>query len=130
MSGNAHRGDHDVAFYEATIGETRELAVSDAYAQLPDDDGPLAPARYVIQLVALSDDNAVVWVHVGPFGEGDLGGAAGPGNSRFPLSSGVVAETHVLEGESDRIGAIADTPGVTARLFISRVSTVVRKGRS
>jgi len=129
MSAGAHRGDHDIAFYEAAIEETRSLAVTTTFAQLPDEDLGLEPGRYLIQLATASSDTSFCWVHLGAFEKGvTLGGTAAPGRRRFPLSrSTIVAiESHVLEGYSDRLGAIMSAG--TGTLYISRVSTRIPKG--
>ena len=124
-----HRGDHDIAFYEAALEETYELGVSTAFDETSDDDGPLIPGRYLIQLVAPTSSATLAWVHAGAFEKGaSLGGTADAGTKRFPLSGdGVKAvEFHVLKGYSDRIGVIAEAG--TGRLLISRVSTRTDKG--
>lgn len=129
MSANAHRGDHDIAFYEAALEETRELGVTTAFAQFSDAAGPLTPGRYLIQLAVASSDTAFCWVHLGKFEKGEnLGGTAAAGRRRFPLSrSTVVAiESHVLGGYSDRLGAIMSAGSGT--LYVSRVSTAIPKG--
>lgn len=129
MSASAHRGDHDIAFYEAAIEETRSLAVTAGFTQLSDEDGALVPGRYLVQLAAASSDTAFCWVHVGEFVKTEsLGGTAGPGRARFPLSrSTVVAvEFHVIGGYSDRLGAIMSAG--TGTLYVSRVSTATPKG--
>lgn len=129
MSSAAHRGDHDIAFYEAAIEETHRLDVTATYSQLPDVDGPLRPGRYLIQLFNPSNDTAVCWVHVGKFEKAvSLAGTAGPGVRRVPLSKQAIIaiETHVLVGHSDRIGAIMSAG--TGTLFVTRVSSETRTG--
>lgn len=129
MSDSAHRGDHDIAFYEAAIEETRALAVTNVFSQFSDAEGPLVPGRYLIQLVSSSVSTAFCWVHLGKFEKGvSLAGTALPGPRRVPLSrSTVVAvETHVLANYSDRLGAIM-TAG-SGQLYVTRVSTKVGKG--
>lgn len=120
---------HTKAYYEAVIEDTRQLNVSDAFAQSSDQQGPLTPGRWLVQLVAPSDTAALCWVHVGEFEKTvsiDPGGTqAGPGPRRIPLSGdGVTAfEYNVLQGYNDRIGAIMDTGGTTATLLFTRIST-------
>jgi hypothetical protein len=132
VSGNAHRGDHDIAFYEAAIEETRELSVTDAGENLDEDDGALRPGRYLIQFLQSSGPGgpvtATCWVHVGPWKNGPLTPTLGPGPRRIPLSANGIAavETHVLADYSDRIAAIM-TAAATGILYITRVSTEIRK---
>ena len=125
---NAHRGDHDIAFYEAVIEETRSLDVTAAGEETPDDDGALTPGRYLVQFFQTSGPTtAICWLHVGVFKEGVLGPTAEPGNKRFPLSaSSIIAiEFNVMTDENDRIAGIMSEGAGT--LFISRVSTETRK---
>lgn len=127
MSSAAHRGDHDVAFYEAAIKESYVLSVGTSLVQTSDADGPLRPGRYLIQLVNPSSDTALCWVHVGKFAKGTaLAGGTGAGRNRIPLSRQaiVAVETHVLKDDSDRIGA--EMTAGSATLIITRVSTEAR----
>ncbi len=131
MSGSAHRGDHDVAFYEAAVEETIELSLSTAFTQTPDSNGPMTAGRWLIQLYN-PGQNAICWVHEGIFVEGVPLAPSSPtsaGLRRIPLSirSVIAFETHVLPNYSDRIGAIL-TQG-TALLWLTRVSTATRKRR-
>jgi len=130
VSGDAHRGDHDVAYYEAAIENTVALvATVGSLTETPDDGGALPPGRYLIQALALADDQ-VVWVHVGKFVKGTAlapGAPTAAGEKRFPLTATIVAiETHCLAGYSDRIAAQVST-GANVTLYISRVSTQVQK---
>lgn len=128
MSAAAHRGDHDIAFYEADIGETRVLNVSTAFTETADEDGPLIPGRYLVQLMDSAPTNLKCWVHVGPFEAGEtLGGVAAPGRRRIPLSrqAAVAVELNVQTGHNDRIGGI--TSAGSATLYVTRVSTSTRK---
>lgn len=131
MSASAHRGDHDIAFYEAAIENTAALtAVAGSLAETSDDNGPLPPGRYLIQAPDIGLGQ-VVWVHVGKFTKGAPLTPSSPiaaGEKRFPLTTAIVAvETHVLGGYSDRIATQLNAgPDVT--LYISRVSSEVRKG--
>lgn len=125
MSGAAHRGDDDIAFYAADIGETRALsAAAGSPTQFSGSSGPLAPGRYLIQAVNLSVPSAEVWIGFGKFGEAvDL--AAVPGRRRIPLVPGgglLAVETHVRKGDSDQIAAI--TSAGTATVYVTLVSTV------
>ena len=129
MSGDAHRGDHDIAFYEATIGHTFEGAgdVVPSFVN-SDADGPIPPARYLIQLAELSKNGAFCWVGFSPFVK-TVGPNAvvGPGPSRIPLSEllGCV-ETNILAGVDDRI-TLQTTEG-TAVVYVTRISTRIPKG--
>jgi len=130
VSASAHRGDHDVAFYEAAIENTVGLTASaGVLTQTVDTDGPLPPGRYLVQAVGLGATQ-VCWVHVGPYVNGTLLtplGPTGPGARRFPLTSTIVAiETHILRGYSDRVGVILNA-GAAVSVFLSRVSTEARK---
>lgn len=130
--GNAHRGDHDIAFYEATVGETLDGTTSAPASPVfinSDDDGPLRPARYLIQVASVSVDGVVVWVGFSKFEKGDSAStiaAAGP--KRIPLSQSTIIaiETNVLEGEDDRL--TIESTGGTATVYATRISTVVAKG--
>lgn len=138
MSASAHRGDHDIAFYEARIGFS--WVTTTAGAGVPvfvnsDTDGPLQPARYLIHLGPVSDQSVIVWVGFSPFTVGDSPASiAAAGARRIPLGTGdqasaklVAIETNVLEVEDDRI-TIESLNG-TATVYVTRVSTVVPKGR-
>ncbi len=131
MSGSAHRGDHDIAFYEAAIENTFSLSVTTgALAESPTDaEGPLPPGRYLIQAVGLNS-NQVCWIHVGKFVKGTPlapDAPTGPGTKRFPLTTTIVAiETHCIQGHSDRIAAQLNA-GLGVTVYISRVSSQVRK---
>jgi hypothetical protein len=121
--GVAHNGDDDIAFFAADLGETRELSATTTGAQTTDTDGALEPGRYLIQIVDATA-GAIVWIIRGRFERGaPLSLSAGPGPARIPLSTQalVAIETHVREGDSDRIGAITNT-GV-ATVYLTRVST-------
>jgi len=132
MSAAAHRGDHDIAFYEAAIENTFTLnAIVGALTEAPTDlDGPLPPGRYLIQLVGASDAAVIAWVHVGKFVAGTPLAPANPvaaGTKRIPLSpSSIIAiETHALQGYSDRIAV--QSVGGTVTVHITRVSNEARK---
>ena len=133
MSDAAHRGDHDIAYYEATVGETAALTTSaaDTPAFLNDDDAAaLLPARYLIQVAAVSDPAVVVWVGFSPFVRGEApASVAGAGPKRVPLSQSTIIaiETHVLEDTDDRV--TVESTGGTATVYVTRVSTVVRRGK-
>jgi hypothetical protein len=124
VSSNAHRGDDDIAFYAADIGDTALLSASVTPAQLSDAHGPLPSGRYIIQVVNLSGTGKqLVWVGQGPFVPGGVMAiAAAPGKDRIPLSQQalVAIETNVVKGFSDRIAAV--TSGGTAEVYITRVS--------
>jgi hypothetical protein len=132
MSAGAHRGDHDIAFYEAAIEDTFTLtATTSGLTEAPSDaDGPLPPGRYLIQVRGISSTQ-VVWIHVGKFVKGAPlapSNPIGPGTRRFPLTSAIVAiETHCLKGYSDRISAQVST-GASVPVYISRVSTTAHAG--
>jgi len=123
MSDGAHNGHDDIGFYEADIGYTWELSVTDGGVSLDDDQGPLPPGRYLIHAFNLSPDTGVCWVHAGA-AKTVLSLAASAGRKRFPLNTKAIIalETHVRAGDSDKIGAIT-TSGATCTLFISLVST-------
>lgn len=127
--GNAHRGDHDIAFYQADIGETRALLVTIAGEELVEEEGPLTPGRYLLQFFQTSGaPSAICWVHVGAWAEGDISPTAGSGPQRIPLSAQSIigVEYHVIEGYNDRVAAIMTVGAGT--LYMTRVSTVIRKG--
>ena len=131
MSAAAHRGDHDIAFYEAAIENTAALtATSAGLTETADSLGALPPGRYLIQAVGLAQ-NQVCWVHVGKFVKGEPLAPASPtapGEKRFPLTSAIVAvESHVLRGYSDRI-AVQLSIGASLTVYLSRVSTEARSG--
>ena len=126
MSSSQHRGDDDIAFFQADIGETRLLAaISGSATQLPTAGGALPPGRYLIQATDISDAGALVWVGVGAFGT-TISLTAAAGHRRIPLSSGAILaiETNVRKGDSDQI-AVRTSAG-TANVFISLVSTVAK----
>lgn len=133
MSDGAHRGDHDIAYYEATIGETHALTTGAAATpEFLNDDGAgaLIPARYLIQVAAVSDPAVVVWVGFSPFESGATAATvAGAGLKRIPLSQSTIiaVETNVLEEEDDRV--TIETVGGTATVYATRVSTIIRKGK-
>lgn len=132
MSGSQHRGDHDVGFYEARIGHTYERVTAGAATPIhvnDDADGPLPPARYLIQLYNPSAATVVLWVGFSRFEKGVAAGSvAGAGPARIPLVQGglVAVETHVLQGEDDRI--TLETVGGTATALVTRVSSLIGKG--
>lgn len=133
MSDGAHRGDHDIAFYEATIGETLAHTTSGPATPgfLNDDDaGALTPARYLIQVAAVSDPAVVVWVGFSEFEAGATPASiAAAGLKRIPLSQSTIIaiETNVLEAEDDRV--TIESTGGTATVYVTRVSTVIRRGK-
>lgn len=119
----AHEGKDDRAFFHAAIERTFELAVTDAGNQTSDPDGPMVPARYLVQAINFDADTTICWVHVGRFVEGSpLSLTAGPGNDRIPLNQGgaVAVEFNAVRDHSDRIGAITSAGG-TCTVFITRV---------
>jgi len=126
----SHRGDHDIAFFEAAVEETRKVTVTAAgLTQFPDADGPLTPGRYLIQAVGISAGQDC-WLHVGQFAAGvALAPAIGPvvgGPKRFPLTTSVPAiETHVLSGYSDQM-AFQLSAGANIVVYVTRVSTAIR----
>lgn len=128
--GNAHRGDHDIAFYEATVGHTFQGAGTTAPSFVNSDgDGPLPPARYLIQLADTSAESVICWVGFEGFEEGATASSiAGAGPKRIPLKRDTIVaiETNILEGEDDRM--ILETSAGTATVYVTRVSTVVQKG--
>lgn len=127
--GNAHRGDHDIAFYEARIGYTYSATLAaDTPTFLNNDaDGPLPPARYLIQAFNVSDTSVVVWVGFSPFEKpGSAVSIAGAGRARVPLNSNVVAiETNVLPKTDDRI--TLEAVGGTATVYATIVSSFIPK---
>ena len=131
MSGAAHRGDHDIAYYEARIGHT--FALTTAGAATPafvneDADGPIPAARYLIQLASVSVPAVVAWIGFSAFEAGDTAGSvAGAGPARIPLSQSTIIaiETHVLEAADDRI--TVETIGGTGTVYVTRVSSLVPK---
>lgn len=110
------------AFFAASIGLTRSFAASAVVAQTPDDEGPLPPGRYLLQVTGFTDSTAICWVGVSPFEKGAAATlAATPGPDRIPLSSGAFAvEFNVRRGVSDRVQAILSAG--TATIYITRVS--------
>lgn len=123
MSGSAHRGDDDIAFFAAAIEETRLIAASPASASFPDADGALVPGRYLIQILGASASSVVVWIQMGKFEKGvPLTASVGPGLKRVPLSpSGIIAiEVNVVKEDNDRIAVV--TAGGTASVYITRIS--------
>lgn len=131
MSGSAHRGDHDVAFYEATIGYTfggGTGTTAPSYLN-SDDDGPLPPARYLIQVIEVGNSDTVCWIGTEPFEKGSTPSAIdGPGPDRIPLkrTTLLAIEMHVLAGENDRI--VIQTSVSTAIVYVTQVSTLIPKG--
>jgi len=130
VSSSAHGGNHDQAFFEAAIENTAALTASvGSLAETSDTGGALPPGRYLIQAPGIAGTQ-VVWVHVGPFVKGAPLAPANPvgaGTRRFPLTAAIVAiETHCLGGYSDRI-AVQLSSGAAVPVYITRVSTEVRK---
>jgi len=120
MSASAHNGADDIAFYEADIGYTYELSVTDAGAQLDEALGALPSGRYLIQAQGLEEGD-VCWVHFGPYRK-PIPLSVGSGPKRIPLTSAIFAfETHIRKGNSDTLGAIT-TSGASAILWITLVS--------
>jgi hypothetical protein len=120
----AHRGDHDIAFYEAAIEETVELDVSTTWAELADSVGPLRSGRWLVQFIGTLEGENLCWLHVGRWTKGEPLGAqaAEPGPRRFPLSEVARAiEFHVVPGYNNRLGAIMESG--SGKLLISRIST-------
>jgi hypothetical protein len=134
MSGSAHGGNHDVAFYEAAIEETyvATATVGSLVEFNSDAAGALLPGRYLVQVVGLAAGlpAQVAWVHVGKFVSGTALSPLNPvaaGTKRFPLTATIPAvEFHVLGGYSDR-AAVQIGTGSDVTCFLSRVSTEVRK---
>ena len=123
MSGAAHRGDDDLAFYAADIGETR-LVSADALSnqQTTDADGALVPGRWLVQVFP-TDSAAKVWVGFGKFVAAVvLSSPVGPGKQRIPCSGKTIIafETNVLKGYSDR--AVARTTVGTAEVYLTLIS--------
>jgi hypothetical protein len=133
MGAGAHRGDYDIAFYEARIGETLEASTVAAATPVflnSDADGPLQPARWLIQVTAVSGAGVAVWVGLSAFDKGDSpSSVAGAGPQRIPLSRAalVFIETHVLAGVDDRV--TLETIGGSATITATRVSTVTPKAQ-
>lgn len=122
MAGS-HEGKDDRAFFHAAIERTFELAAVDTGVQTSDDDGPMVPARYLIQAVDFDAPTTVCWVHVGKFEKGSpISLVATAGKDKIPLKSdGVIAvEFNAVREHSDRIGAIT-TAGGTCTVWITRV---------
>lgn len=116
-----HRADDDIAFYAADLGPTRRLSVSTTPAQLPDEDGPLLPGRYVLFVDDMDASFTKAWVRLGAF----IKGAVLPVQADvpwFPLSATglVFIEFHVREKVNDRVAAV--TGAGTANLYISLIS--------
>jgi hypothetical protein len=133
VTASAHSGDHDKAFYEAAIEETfGATATSASLTNVnTDDDGALVPGRYLLQAAGTLVPGQTLWVHRGRFTAGTalspIGGAAVAGPARFPLTATIVAlEFHVLGGYSDRI-AVQLGSGSDVTVYLSRVSSAVRK---
>ncbi len=124
MSGAAHRGDDDIAFYAADIGITFHLsATSGSPVQTTDAEGPLPEGRYIIQALNISTDSALVWIGFGAFEQSTtLALTAGVGTRRIPLSAGglIAVETNILKGYSDRVAAI--TSAGAADVYLTLVS--------
>ncbi len=120
--GDAHRGDDDIAFYAATIGATRLLAVADVASQTTDDDGAFPPGRYLLHIGNVGV-GSTIWVAMGEFVKG--GGLISIAASvpHFPMTQTGVAgiEVNILKGDNDRIAAVA-SPAGSANLFITLIS--------
>ena len=132
MSSNAHSGTHDIAFYEADIGGTFVISASTTLANAPSDvEGALPPGRYLVQAISFSDATATCWLHVGRFESGTPlvpGNDIAAGTQRFPLHGDAMPaiEFNVLTGHNDRVAVV--TSAGTATVYLSRVSTITRKG--
>jgi len=122
MSGSAHRGDDDIAYFEAAIEETVALAATVAGAQTTDNYGALTPGRWLIQAQAFSVATALCWVQVGAFVKGSpISLASGAGLKKYPLSDKLPAiEFNIRKGVDDRVGVIMSAG--TADVLLSRVS--------
>ena len=116
------RGDDVIAYYAADLGKTRELALTNVSAQLPDAGGPLPPGRYLIHLGVLSALAAVAWVKTGPFDIAVplVATAAVP---CFPMTVARVMaiEINVRKGHNDRVAAIMDA-AFTGTLYVTAIS--------
>lgn len=121
MSAHDARGDDVIAYYASTIGFTRALGVSAISAQVPDEQGPLEPGRWLLQLLDRQSAATRAWLAFGPFRRGEpLVAVVGP--PYFPMSGrGLIAlEFNVRRGDNDRVAAVAENG--TATLYLTRLS--------
>ncbi|MCZ6868099.1 MAG: hypothetical protein O7G84_01185 [Gammaproteobacteria bacterium] len=118
----ARRGDDDIAFFAASLGRTRALAVTDTAAEITDPDGALVPGRYLLHVANLSA-GAVVWVATGKFEKGAAPLTVVAAAPHFPMSAATIValELNILKEDNDRIAAIA-TGGGTGTLYITQIS--------
>jgi len=123
VSGSAHNGEDDIAFFAADIGHTYVLSLSTGLTTLPAALGALVPGRYLIQVGGLSA-GAIAWVHFDKFQDTppNIPSPIGEGPQRIPLlQTAVIAiETHALKGYSDRLSAIVTSGAAT--LYATRIS--------
>ena len=123
MSGAAHNGDDDIAFYAADVGYTYVLPLTTGLSTLPAVDGALVPGRYLVQVGGLTT-GAIAWVHFDAYQDDPpaISNPTGAGRQRVPLmATGLIAiETHAVAKYSNRISGIV-TSG-TATLYVTRVS--------
>lgn len=123
MSGSAHNGEDDIAFFAADIGHTYVLPLTTGLTTLPAALGALVPGRYLIQVGGLSA-GAVAWLHFDKYQDDppNIPTPIGAGPQRIPilLSAVIAIETHAVKGYSDRLSGILTTG--TATLYATRVS--------
>ncbi len=133
MSGGAHAGDDDIAYYAASLGCTRKLDVTSAPTQLTDADGPLEPGRYLLQARFGSGSNSDIWVAMGPFEKGETLVVAAD-VPHFPfLENGVIAievnvrpvpkqqkATRAQDRPNNQVAAV--TSSGSATLYITAIS--------
>lgn len=124
MSGAAHNGEDDIAFFAADIGFTYVLPLTTTLSVMPSADGALVAGRYLVQVVGLTT-GAIAWLHFDHYQKDvppDPSPLTGQGPQRVPLSAAAIIaiETHVKKGYSDRLCGLV-TSG-TATLYATLVS--------
>ena len=123
MSGAAHNGDDDIAFFAADVGYTYVLPLTTDLTTLPAALGALVPGRYLVQVGGLNT-GAIAWIHFDAYQDDPpaINTPTGAGKQRVPLMpTGLIAiETHAVKKYSDRISGIVTTG--TATFYVTRVS--------
>jgi hypothetical protein len=118
----AEQGQDAVAFFAASVEETRELSLSTSSAQISDINGALQPGRYLL-LLRDTDVSGWTWIKFGKFVKGGtLTATVGPGVTTLPLSRAAIIgfEVNINAGENDRIAAVNEVGGGT--LYMIRIS--------
>jgi len=118
----AEQGQDAIAFFAASVEETRALTLSASSAQIPDNDGALPPGRYLL-LLRDTEVSSWTWIQFGPFVKGGtVTATVGAGVDKLPLSRQAIIgfEVNINAGENDRIAAINESGGGT--LYMIRIS--------